>query len=65
MLPSIKTSCEEAAMTAVANAIYAASEEEAVKIMENCRQELVDYGIDELTEYYQTQYKANLEKWGK
>ena len=52
-------------MTAVANAIYAASEEEAVKIMENCRQELVDYGIDELTEYYQTQYKANLEKWGK
>lgn len=64
MLPTIKTSCEDIAMTAVANAIYSASEEEAIAIMEQCREDLIATGIEELTEYYTEQYKANVEKWG-
>ncbi len=64
MLPAIKTSCEDIAMTALANAIYASTEEEAIAIMEQCREELTDSGIDELTDYYTEQYKATAEKWG-
>ena len=51
-------------MTALANAIYAATEEEAVAIMEKCREELIDSGIEELAEFYTEQYKATAEKWG-
>ena len=65
MLPTIKTSCEDIAFTAVANAIFAASEDEAVAIMEQCREDLIATGIEELTEYYTEQYKANIEKWSK
>ena len=64
LLPAIKTSCDDIAMTALANAIYAATEEEAVAIMEKCREELIDSGIEELAEFYTEQYKATAEKWG-
>ena len=64
LLPATKTSCEDIAMTALANAIYAATEEEAVAIMEKCREELLDSGIEELAAYYTEQYKATAEKWG-
>ena len=64
LLPAIKTSCEDIAMTALSNAIYASTEEEALKIMEECREELLDAGIEELTDYYTEQYKLTAEKWG-
>lgn len=65
MLPSIKTSCEDLAFTALANAIYAPTEEEAVQTIIDVREALTAAGIDELTEFYQTQYKATMEKWSK
>lgn len=64
LLPTLKTSCEDIAMTALANAIYASSEEEAVSIMEACREELLAAGIEDLTDYYTQQYKANAQAWG-
>ena len=64
LLPTIKTSCEDIAMTALANAIYASSADEAVSIMEACREELLGAGIEELTDYYTEQYKANVQAWG-
>lgn len=64
LLPTIKTSCDDIAMTAVANAIFAASEDEAVAIMEQCREDLIASGIEELTEYYTEQYKSYAEAWG-
>lgn len=63
LLPAIKISCEDIAITALANAIYSDSEEEAVSIIEDAREALIGAGIEELTDYYTTQYKSILEKW--
>jgi len=65
LLPTIKTACESIAMTAFANAVFADSEEEAIQIITDARTEVEAAGIDELTEYYQTQYQSILEKWGE
>ncbi len=51
LLPTIKTSCEDIAMTALANAIYAPTLEEAMEILEQCREDLIDSGYEELPEY--------------
>lgn len=65
LLPTYKTTCEDIAFTALANAIYASSEEEAMKIMEQCREDLLASGIEELTEYYTENYKKTVEAWGE
>jgi hypothetical protein len=64
LLPTTKTACQDIAMTALANAIYAESEDAAVETIKKAREDLKAAGIDELTDFYQTQFQSVLSKWG-
>lgn len=64
LLPSIKTSCDNITMTALANAIYAASEEEAMTLIDKACDDLKAAGIDQLTSFYQEAYQKTVAAWG-
>lgn len=64
-LISKKQRCADIIMTGYSQAILAKTEEECMSIIDKTQKDAIKAGLNEVQKFYNDNYKANLEKWGK